>query len=404
MKQLIIIGSGISGLASAYFLRKKFKIKIFEKNDYLGGHTHTHYLKDEKTYFDSGFIVFNNKNYPNFIHLLKNLKVDYQESNMSFSVTNRKINYEWAGKNLKTIFNLKNIFTIRYLKVLADIFKFSKLCEKETSLYNVSLKKFLIKYNFSKEFIDLYFLPMCASIWSSDLKNIMNYNTSFILNFFKNHGLNNVISKRPIWFTIKNGSKSYIEKIIKDLKPEIYLNEKVIEINQRKKYIKTINKKKFRYDHLILANHSNQIKKILKQTEKNQFELLNAVKYKKNKIIIHTDKNLMPKNPNNWSSWNYLYNRNNLILTYWMNLLQKLKCKKNIFVTLNFDKIKKKSIIKKIIYEHPVFTKPLKSIDQINQKAQGINNIWFTGAWLGYGFHEDGVNSALKIRRLLNVK
>tara|TARA_B100000674_G_scaffold496984_1_gene529083 strand:- start:545 stop:1759 length:1215 start_codon:yes stop_codon:yes gene_type:complete len=404
MKQLIIIGSGISGLASAYFLRKKFKIKIFEKNDYLGGHTHTHYLKDEKTYFDSGFIVFNNKNYPNFIHLLKNLKVDYQESNMSFSVTNRKINYEWAGKNLKTIFNLKNIFTIRYLKVLADIFKFSKLCEKETSLYNVSLKKFLIKYNFSKEFIDLYFLPMCASIWSSDLKNIMNYNTSFILNFFKNHGLNNIISKRPIWFTIKNGSKSYIEKIIKDVKPEIYLNEKVIEINQRKKYIKTINKKKFRYDHLILANHSNQIKKILKQTEKNQFELLNAVKYKKNKIIIHTDKNLMPKNPNNWSSWNYLYNRNNLILTYWMNLLQKLKCKKNIFVTLNFDKIKKKSIIKKIIYEHPVFTKPLKSIDQINQKAQGINNIWFTGAWLGYGFHEDGVNSALKIRRLLNVK
>ena len=290
------------------------------------------------------------------------------------------------------------------MKVLTDIFKFSKLCEKESSLYNICLKKFLIKYNFSKEFIDLYFLPMCASIWSSDLKNIMNYNTSFILNFFKNHGLNNIISKRPIWFTIKNGSKSYIEKIIKDVKPEIYLNEKVIEINQRKKYIKTINKKKFRYDHLILANHSNQIKKILKQTEKNQFELLNAVKYKKNKIIIHTDKNLMPKNSNNWSSWNYLYNRNNLILTYWMNLLQKLKCKKNIFVTLNFDKIKKKSIIKKIIYEHPVFTKPLKSIDKINQKAQGINNIWFAGAWLGYGFHEDGVNSALKIRRLLNVK
>ena len=404
MKQLIIIGSGISGLASAYFMRKKFKIKIFEKNDYLGGHTHTHYLKDEKTYFDSGFIVFNNKNYPNFIHLLKKLKVDYQESNMSFSVTSKKVNYEWAGKNLKTIFNLKNIFTIRYLKVLTDIFKFSRLSEKESSLYNVSLEKFLTKYKFSKEFIDLYFLPMCASIWSSDLKNIMNYNTSFILNFFKNHGLNNIISKRPIWFTIKNGSKSYVEKIIKDVKPEIYLNEKVIEINQRKKYIKTINKKKFRYDHLILANHSDQIKKILKQTEKNQFELLNAVKYKKNKIIIHTDKNLMPKNPNNWSSWNYLYNRNNLVLTYWMNLLQKLECKKNIFVTLNFDKINKKSIIKKIIYEHPVFTKPLKSIDKINKKAQGINNIWFTGAWLGYGFHEDGVNSALKIRRLLNVK
>ena len=187
---------------------------------------------------------------------------------MSFSVTNKRINYEWAGKNLKTIFDYKNIFTIRYLKVLKDIFKFSKLCEKNTSFYNISLKKFLKKYNFSKEFIDLYFLPMCTSIWSSNLKNIMNYNTSFILNFFKNHGLNNIISKRPIWFTIKNGSKSYIKKIIKETKPEIYLKEKVVEINQKKKYIKTINKNKFKYDHLILANHTDQIKKILKQAEK----------------------------------------------------------------------------------------------------------------------------------------
>ena len=404
MKQLIIIGSGISGLASAYFLKNKFKVKIFEKNDYIGGHTHTHYLKEEKTYFDSGFIVFNNRNYPNFINLLNKIKVQYQESNMSFSVTNKRINYEWAGKNLKTIFDIKNIFTIRYLKVLKDIFKFSKLCEKDSSFYNISLKKFLKTYNFSKEFIDLYFLPMCASIWSSDIKNMMNYNTSFILNFFKNHGLNNIVSKRPIWFTIKNGSKSYIKKIINEAKPEIYLKEKVVEINQKKKFIKTINKKKFKYDHLILANHTDQIKKILKQAKKEQLELLNSVKYQKNNVIIHTDKNLMPRKQSNWSSWNYLYNKNNLILTYWMNLLQSLKCKKNIFVTLNFNKIKKNKIIKKIIYEHPVFTKPIKLINEINQKAQGLNNVWFAGAWLGYGFHEDGVKSALKIRKLINAK
>ena len=404
MKNLIIIGSGISGLASAYLLKNKFKIKIFEKNDYLGGHTHTHYLNDEKTYFDSGFIVFNNRNYPNFINLINAIGVEYQESNMSFSVTNKRINYEWAGKNLKTIFDYKNIFTFRYLKVLKDIFKFSRLCEKDVSLYDMNLKKFLKKYDFSKEFIDLYFLPMCASIWSSDLKNLMNYNTSFILNFFRNHGLNNIISKRPVWFTIKNGSKTYIEKIIKVVKPEIYLKEGVVEINQKKKYIKTINRNKFKYDHLIFANHTDQIKKILKKADKKQLELLNSVKYQKNKVIIHTDKNLMPKKQSNWSSWNYLYNRDNLILTYWMNLLQKLKCKKNIFVTLNFDKIKKKNIIKKIIYEHPVFTKPLKSINKINQKAQGLNNIWFAGAWLGYGFHEDGVKSALKIRKLINAK
>ncbi|MAK12224.1 MAG: amine oxidase [Candidatus Pelagibacter sp.] len=404
MKKLIIIGSGISGLASSYYLRKKFKIKIFEQNDYLGGHTHTHCLINEKIYYDSGFIVFNDRNYPNFIKLINAIRTEYQKSNMSFSVTNKEINYEWAGKNLKTIFAIKNLFTKRYWKILKDIVKFSKLCDKDTAHLDYSLKNFLKKNNFSKEFINLYLLPMCSSIWSSDLEDIKNYNTSFIINFFKNHGLNNIITKRPTWFTIKNGSKSYIQNIIKIVKPEIYLNEKVVEIDQKNKFIKTINKKKYKYDHLIFANHTNQVKKILKKPEKKQLKLLNAVKYQKNNVVIHTDQNLMPKNIKNWSSWNYLYNNKKLVLTYWMNLLQNLSCKKNIFVTLNFNKVDKKSIIKKVTYEHPLFTKPLSKINKISQDAQGINNIWFTGAWLGYGFHEDGVKSALKVRKLINAK
>jgi predicted NAD/FAD-binding protein len=245
---------------------------------------------------------------------------------------------------------------------------------------------------------------MCSSIWSSDLKDIKNYNTSFILNFFKNHGLNNILTKRPTWYTIKNGSKSYIKKIIKIVKPKIYLNEKVIKVDQKKKYIKTVGNKKYNYDHLIFANHTNQIKQILDRPEKKQLKLLNAVKYQKNNITVHSDQNLMPKNYKNWSSWNYLYSNKKLVLTYWMNLLQKLSCKKNIFVTLNYDKIKKEKIIKKISYEHPLFTNPLLTVDKISNAAQGINNIWFSGAWLGYGFHEDGVKSALKVRELINAK
>ena len=404
MKQLIIIGSGISGLACSYYLRKKFKIKIFEQNDYLGGHTHTHLLENEKIHYDSGFIVFNDKNYSNFIKLINALHVKYQTSNMSFSVTNDKINYEWAGKNLRTIFDIKNIFTIRYFKILRDIIRFSKLCENSSLIHDYSLKKFLYKNNFSKEFINLYLLPMCSSIWSSDLKDIKNYNTSFILNFFKNHGLNNILTKRPTWYTIKNGSKSYIKKIIKIVKPKIYLNEKVTKVDQKKKYIKTVNNKKYNYDHLIFANHTNQIKQILDKPEKKQLKLLNTVKYQKNNITVHSDQNLMPKNYKNWSSWNYLYSNKKLVLTYWMNLLQKLSCKKNIFVTLNYDKIKKEKIIKKISYEHPLFTNPLLTVDKISNAAQGINNIWFSGAWLGYGFHEDGVKSALKVRELINAK
>ena len=403
MKKLVIIGSGISGLASAYFLRNKFEITIIEQNDYLGGHTHTHFLKDEKTYFDSGFIVFNNKNYPNFLNLINKINVQYQKSNMSFSVTNKKENYEWAGKDFKTIFDLKNLFSFRYIRILIDIIRFTKICENNQIKKDMKLKNFLKKNKFSKNFINLYFLPMCASIWSSNLKDIKNYNTSFILNFFKNHGLNNIISKRPIWFTIKDGSKSYIKKIVKIVKPKIYLNEKVIEINQNKKYIKTSNKKKIKYDCLILANHTNQIKKILKKPERKQLKLINSVKYQKNKICIHTDKSLMPKKFKNWSSWNYLYNNKSLILTYWMNLLQNLKCKKNIFVTLNFNKIDKKFIIKEIIYEHPLFTKSVEEISKLNNNAQGINDIWFAGAWLGYGFHEDGVKSALKVKKIINV-
>ena len=403
MKKLIIIGSGISGLSCAYFLRNKFKISIFEQNHYLGGHTHTHFLEDEKIFFDSGFIVFNNKNYPNFINLINELKVKRQNSNMSFSVTHEKINYEWAGKNLRTIFDLKNLFTLRYLKILKDIIRFSQICELDIQ-YNNKLNDFLKIKKFSKEFVDLYLLPMCSSIWSSDLKNIRNYNTKFVLNFFKNHGLNNILTKRPIWYTIKNGSKSYIEKLIKVAKPKIYLNHQVTQIDQKKKYIKTFNNKRIKYDHLILANHTNQIKKILIKPEKSQLDLLNSVKYQKNTVYIHNDKNLMPKQKKNWSSWNYQYNDNNLVLTYWMNLLQNLKCEKNIFVTLNFKKIDKKYIIKKIVYEHPLFTKPLHKINKLQNKAQGINNIWFAGAWLGYGFHEDGVRSAINVRKLLNVK
>src|SRR6056300_873427 len=177
MKKLIIIGSGISGLASAYYLRKKFKIKIFEKNNYLGGHTHTHHLKEENVNYDSGFIVFNNKNYPNFIKLINELNVKYQKSNMSFSVLKKDINYEWAGKNLSTIFDLNNLFSIRYLKILKDIIKFSNLCENKKISKNLKLKDFIKINELSKEFAELYLLPMCSSIWSSNINNILNYNT-----------------------------------------------------------------------------------------------------------------------------------------------------------------------------------------------------------------------------------
>lgn len=403
MKKLIIIGSGISGLSSAYYLKNKFKIIILEKNNYIGGHTHTHYFKKENVNYDSGFIVFNNKNYPNFINLINKLGVKYQKSSMSFSVRHDRKGYEWAGKNLKTIFSIKNIFTIRYFKILRDIILFSKLCENYNYKKKISLKSFIRTNKLSNEFADLYLYPMCSSIWSSNIKNIKNADTSFVLNFFKNHGLNNIITKRPTWFTIKNGSHSYIKKIIQSRNIKIKLNNQAIEVDQIKKKVKTINGNILKYDHLIFANHSSEAIKILKKPSKDQIKLIRSVKYQKNNVIIHSDEKLMPNEKGNWCSWNYLYHNNKIVLTYWMNLLQNLKCKTNIFVTLNNTKIRKEKLIKKITYSHPLFTKSLEEVNILLEKAQGINNVWFAGAWLGYGFHEDGVKSAIKIRDMINV-
>lgn len=404
MKKLAIVGTGISGLASAYLLRNNFEITLIEKNDYIGGHTHTHYYKKENIHYDSGFIVLNNKNYPNLIKLLKELNVEYQKSDMSFSVVKEDIGYEWAGKNIKTILDIKNIFSLKYLKVLKDIIRFSKICEAKLADEEISLNSFLKNNKFSKEFIELYFFPMCSSIWSSDLNQIENYKACFILDFFKNHGLHNILAKRPIWFTIKNGSNTYIKKILKKTNFNIIKNDKVTIIDQEKKIIKTENNNEYKYDYLILSSHSNETFQLLKNKTFEQNQLLSSVNYQKNKIIIHTDESIMPKNKNNWSSWNFKYQKKQLVLTYWMNLLQNLRCKTNIFVTLNSNEINQEKIIKKIEYSHPIFLKSKKTISELSEKAQGQNNIWFTGAWLGYGFHEDGLNSAINVYNLINVR
>jgi len=321
-----------------------FEITIIEKNDYIGGHTHTHYHEIEKIYFDSGFIV------------------------------------------------------------LKDIIRFAKICDHRIKDEDISLKTFLKKNSFSKEFIELYFFPMCASIWSSDLDQIENYKACFILDFFKNHGLHNILSKRPEWFTIRGGSKTYVDKIIEKSKFKIIKNEKVKYVDQIKKILITHNNKNYQYDHLILASHANDSYEFLNNKSHEQEKLLSSIKYQKNKITIHSDDSIMPQSKKNWTSWNFKYDEKKLVLTYWMNLLQNLKCNTNIFVSLNSNKINEKKIIKEIIYSHPIFTKSKRLMADLCKKAQGQNNIWFAGAWLGYGFHEDGLNSAINVYNLINAR
>jgi len=408
MKKAIVIGGGISGLCVSYFLKNKFELLLLEQNDYIGGHSHTHtiYENNKVFNFDSGFIVFNNLNYQNYIKILKENNIEYEKSNMSFSVINDEENYEWAGKNIKTIFDLSNIFTLRYWKVLAGILKLNFIIKNKKKTNNsITVDQFLRKYHFNDEFINLYFLPMCSSIWSSNFQDIKNYGAKFVINFFENHGLCNILKKRPIWMTIKNGSSQYVKKIVSKIgENNCLLNSEVINIDQDNKIVKCSNDKEYKYDILILCIHTDQAKKIIKNLTKNQEKLLDMVNYKTNNIVIHSDEKIMPNKLKNWSSWNYRYQSKNLILTYWMNLLQNLKLKKNIFVTLNYDKINKEKIIKKLSYRHPVFKYDKEELKKQNDITSGENYVYFAGAWLGYGFHEDGVKSAIEVFKKLNAE
>ena len=408
MKKAIVIGGGISGLCVSYFLKNKFKLLLLEQNDYIGGHSHTHSISENNKVFnfDSGFIVFNNLNYQNYIKVLEENNVEYEKSNMSFSVINDEENYEWAGKNIKTIFDLSNIFTLRYWKVLAGIVKLNLIIKTKKQTNNsITVDQFLRNHHFNDEFINLYFLPMCSSIWSSNFQDIKNYGAKFVINFFENHGLCNILKKRPIWMTIKNGSSQYVKKIVSTIgEDNCILNSEVINIDQDNKIVKCSNDKEYKYDILISCIHTDQAKKIIKNLTKNQEKLLDMVNYKTNNVVIHSDEKIMPNKLRNWSSWNYRYQSKNLILTYWMNLLQNLKLRKNIFVTLNYDKINKEKIIKKLSYRHPVFKYDKEELKKQNDITSGENQIYFAGAWLGYGFHEDGVKSAIEVFKKLNAE
>jgi predicted NAD/FAD-binding protein len=406
-KKIAIIGSGVSGMTAGFELSKKYEIHIYEKNSYIGGHTHTHeIIENNKKYFiDSGFIVFNNKTYPNFISLLKELNVDSENTNMSFSVNYPYENFEWSGKNLNSvIFKNRNFFSIKFFKIIIGIIKFNFLAKiNEKSFLKIKIDTFLKKFNFSEEFKKYYLYPMCASIWSNPINKIKDYKTHFLIKFFVNHGLVNLFF-RPQWKVVKLGSKKYIEKIIELSDIKFFLNNTVksIKINKNKIEIKNKNKS-INYDYLIFANHADEICKLLPDNFKKQKKILSLVDYQVNDACLHTDSSLMPKNKYNWSSWNFIKTKDDVArLTYWMNYLQNLKCKKDYFVSINsHNLINRSKIIKKIKYSHPVFKYNKEYTFKKLKEIQGHKNIYYCGAWCGYGFHEDGVVSAKNVTNYL---
>ena len=406
-----VIGSGVSGLVSALTLQEKFEVSLFEKNSKLGGHSNTVTIEQENKKYsvETGFIVLNDKNYPIFTSLLKHLNIGVNNSSMSFSVSVDKGQFEYSSSYIGLLGQTKNIIDPKYWGMLRDINYFynNALKDVKDCPDNETLGQFLKRFNYSNKFIDYHLVPMTASIWSCPTKSILNFPIKSLLVFFENHKLLNIYN-RPKWSTVNKGSREYVKKIQSLLKGKIYTNAKVNKISKSKEGIRVHYQDGIKtFDKVILACHADQSSEILIENFSEEANLLKDFKYQKNTSILHSDINFMPKRKSVWSSWNYITetgNSGNLSITYWMNELQGINSSKPILLSLNPKILPNPDLIYgQYSYSHPILDNNAINIQKKLSSIQGKNNLWFCGAWTGFGFHEDGVKSAVEIANSHNI-
>ena len=412
--KIAVIGSGISGLSSAYYLSKKHKVDLFEKQDRFGGHSYTldiNLNEKEKVAVDAGFMVFNKITYPNLINFFKENDIEIEKSDMSFSVSVKGTNIEYCGKGLNGIFsNRGNLLNLKFVKMFFEIINFYKRCEKLNSnnIEKITLGEYLTKIGKSKYFIDYHIIPMVSAIWSMPPFEASQMPLTFFLSFFKNHGLFK-LKDRPQWYTVTNRSKTYVDKILSKVSGEYFKNyeiNKIIRDNNGVKVYYGSENEFFNYDKVVLASHADESLKIISDITNKEREILSNFKYKPNKAVIHSDENLMPVNKNAWCSWNSSLNPDNKeqsSVTYWLNQLQNLKTDKNIFLTINpFVEIASDKIYHKIDFTHPYYDEKALQNQSNLKTIQNTNNTLFAGSYFGYGFHEDGIKSSIEMLKTLN--
>ena len=412
--KIAVIGSGISGLGAAHFLSTKHKVDMFEKENHFGGHSYTVEIPKNNSNnlisIDLGFIVFNKINYPNLVKFFSTLQVPYEKSNMSFSVSVKNSNIEYSGSGLRGLFSNKyNILNFNFLKMLKDIIFFYRSTDKinENEYHDQTLGDFLKSKKMSNYFINFHIIPMVAAIWSMPPDLAQKMPMPLFLNFFKNHGLFR-IKNRPEWYTVSGRSKVYVNKVLQTISGEYFKNyqiKKVYRNNNNVRLYYGSSDDYFDYDHVVFATHADDALKLIQNPTNNEKNFLRNFKYKKNLAYLHTDDYFMPKNKNAWSSWNSILDSRDLnknCVTYWLNKLQNLKTSEDYFLTLNpIIEIDNKKIIKKVEFTHPFYDLKTIKAQKYLAELQGVNNTWFCGSYFGYGFHEDGLRSAINVANKL---
>ena len=410
--KIAVVGSGISGLSAAYYLSKKHKVDLFEKEDHFGGHSHTIdvLINNKKVSVDIGFIVFNHETYPNLINFFNENHVEIEKSDMSFSVNVKGTNIEYCGKGLRGMFSNKlNILNPKFLRMFFDIINFYRNCDKIKEFKDdITLGEFLVNKKLSKSFIEYHLIPMVSAIWSMPPYEASKMPLKFFLKFFQNHGLFK-LKNRPQWYTVTNRSRTYVNKVLSNISGEYFKNYKINLIKRQPSHVHIYYGEKnefFEYDKVVLASHADEALNIIEKPSEEEKKILQNFSYRANLAVIHTDETVMPKNKNAWSSWNSIVSggkdsKNSL--TYWLNLLQNLKCDQNIFLSLNpFLKIQENKILKKVKFTHPYYDQnALGNQNKLNY-LQNKNNTLFCGSYFGYGFHEDGIKSSISMIKYLD--
>lgn len=416
--RIAVIGAGVAGLGCAYALAQRAaRVTLYEAAPRLGGHAHTvDVTLDGRSYpVDTGFLVFNERTYPNLVRLFAELRVPVAKSDMSFAVSapfgSRRL--EWSGARLATVFaQRRNLVSPRFLSLLADILRFNAQATRiaqSGALPAQTLGEFLRAHRYGDAFRDGYLLPMAAAIWSCPVQTMLDYPFEAFVRFCHNHGLLQ-IEGRPQWFTVAGGARQYVERIAARL-PDVRTAEPVRAVARGRwgKVVVASRSGAEAFDQVVLACHSDQSLRLLADADEEEKALLAAVRYQPNRALLHTDPALMPQSRKVWSAWNYLSDgaqkRARVSVTYWLNRLQPLPFKTPLFVSLNpLREPHAAKTLAEFEYEHPIFDAAAIEAQRRLPALQGRRGVWFAGAWTGFGFHEDGLRSGLAVAAALRAK